>query len=171
MSSFTNAPLSVEQLPRTEDTPLQKLPEVYLRVMHISTAITYSIIATLYTLFQFIPDLEIPYAPWGYALIGALSILGFTANHIKFNYRAYALRQHDILFRSGMLSIRTTVIPRSRIQHVTIQEGPLLRMHSLASLSIFTAGGSTSDLRISGLPRETAVAIKEHLTRKSDAVA
>jgi membrane protein YdbS with pleckstrin-like domain len=40
-------------------------------------------------------------------------------------------------------------------------------MHSLASLSIFTAGGSTSDLRISGLPRETAVSIKEHLTRET----
>lgn len=171
MTDFTNMHVPVDTLPQAATVPLTALPEAYLRVLHMSTAIWFGILITAYTVLQLIPGVYMSEMLWGFGVLALLATITTAANRLKFRHRGYALREHDIIFRSGILTVSTTIIPHNRIQHVTIHEGPLMRMHALASLSIFTAGGSTSDLRIAGLPRDTAQVIKEHLTRKSGPVA
>ena len=51
------------------------------------------------------------------------------------------------------------------MQHCEITEGPIQKMFELASIKIFTAGGSSSDLAIPGLHREEAYKLKEFITR------
>ena len=67
------------------------------------------------------------------------------------------------MFRKGILSTTTTVIPFNRIQHVALHEGVFSRMYQLSELQVYTAGGSSSDLHIPGLPREEAERIKTFL--------
>ena len=56
------------------------------------------------------------------------------------------------------------VIPFSRIQHIEIDEGPFERFFKLSTMSIYTAGDSGKDLKISGLKKEKAQEIKELIT-------
>jgi hypothetical protein len=56
-------------------------------------------------------------------------------------------------------------VPKNRIQHVEIRQAIVLRLFKLSKIVIFTAGGSGSDLSISGLKPELAERIKENLSQ------
>lgn len=85
--------------------------------------------------------------------------------------RALTLRQQDIGFRKGLLWHKEVFLIFNRIQHVEITRGPLERLLGLASIKLFTAGGSTADLAIPGLSPERALSLREHVVKTSDAIA
>ena len=87
----------------------------------------------------------------------------FWINRIAFKKRGYAIREKDFIYRSGVLATTTTIVPFNRIQHIAVNEGVFSRMYGLAALEIYTAGGSSSDLTISGIERDKAISIKEYL--------
>ena len=78
-----------------------------------------------------------------------------------------ALRENDISYKSGLLFFTMTSIPLNRLQHCEVSQGPLGRLFDLASVKIYTAGGSTSDLSIGGLKKEAAHRLRDHITRLS----
>ena len=87
----------------------------------------------------------------------------FWISTIAFRKKGYAIREKDVVFRKGLLATTTTIIPFNRIQHVALHEGVLSRMYDLSELQVYTAGGSSSDLHISGLPKIQAEKIKTFL--------
>ncbi len=84
-----------------------------------------------------------------------------------FKRRGYALRQRDITYKKGYLFHSQTTIPFNRIQHCETSQGPLSRAFGLMTLKVFTAGGASSDLRISGLRPDEANKLKEFITEAS----
>jgi hypothetical protein len=88
-----------------------------------------------------------------------ISILGYKK-------KGFAFREHDVLYRSGLIATNTIVIPYNRVQHVALHEGVISRYLGLANVEIFTAGGSSSDLEIPGIDKEQAEKIKQLLMRK-----
>ena len=80
--------------------------------------------------------------------------------------KAYAFRNHDLIFRSGIIATNTMVIPYNRVQHVALHEGWIARFFGLAKIEIFTAGGVSSDLEIPGIAKEEAENIKQLLMGK-----
>ncbi len=80
--------------------------------------------------------------------------------------RAYGVREQDVLYHSGLLFHRTTVLPFIRLQHVETASNPLERAFGLVRLTCFTAGGSSGDLVIQGLERETAERLREYLLKR-----
>jgi len=87
----------------------------------------------------------------------------------SFTRKAYALRDKDILYRSGWLVQRLSVCPFIRIQHCSINAGPFERKLGLASISIHTAGTDGADLKIPGLQQETAHALRDFIMKKTTA--
>ncbi|MGB4960930.1 MAG: PH domain-containing protein, partial [Saprospiraceae bacterium] len=81
-------------------------------------------------------------------------------------YQGYALRERDILFKSGVFFRSVIVIPFNRVQHCEIEQGPINRFFDLAVLSLYTAGGSSSDLKIPGLTMRMANNLKSFITDK-----
>lgn len=79
---------------------------------------------------------------------------------ISFPYRGYAVRERDILVRSGVLWRNLTAVPYNRIQHVETESSLLDRRFGIASVKLFTAGGSSGDLRIRGLAAGTSENIR-----------
>lgn len=97
---------------------------------------------------------------------GLLSII--LLEEIKgFKKRGYVLRQRDITYKKGFLIHSQTTIPFNRVQHCETTQGPLSRAFGLMSLKVFTAGGASSDLRISGLRPEEANRLKDFITEAS----
>jgi membrane protein YdbS with pleckstrin-like domain len=166
LEEFTNNPVSFETLPKFESVPLQPLNRDYLNVVYIGNAV-FAILLSIGTLiFLWVKEESQPLIlPTVGATVILIALL-FWLSTISFRKKGYALREKDILFQKGILSRTTTVIPFSRIQHVALHEGFFSRMYQLSELQIYTAGGSSSDLHIPGLPKEQAEQMKTFLLQK-----
>jgi membrane protein YdbS with pleckstrin-like domain len=95
-----------------------------------------------------------------------LIVLVLFFSRLAFVKKGFAFRQHDVLFRRGVIATNTIVIPYNRIQHVSLHEGIVSRFFGLAKIEIFTAGGSSSDIEIPGILKEEAENIKQLLMGK-----
>jgi membrane protein YdbS with pleckstrin-like domain len=166
LEEFTNNSVSFETLPKFESVPLQPLNRDYLNVVYIGNAV-FAILLSIGTLiFLWVKEESQPLIlPTVGATVILIALL-FWLSTISFRKKGYALREKDILFQKGILSRTTTVIPFSRIQHVALHEGFFSRMYQLSELQIYTAGGSSSDLHIPGLPKEQAEQMKTFLLQK-----
>ena len=168
--AFTNLQIDTDKLPHAEDLQMQPMAEVYRRESLTQMAIIFIpmlVISLIPQLFPISPPLLkslLLLVPLGILLIGTLLTL-LVVNQIK--VMSYALRDHDIAYRSGLFWRKTTVLLFSRVQHVEVTSGPLQRRYGLASLKFFTAGGSSVDLKIEGLLREDAEKLKEFIMLRS----
>ncbi len=63
----------------------------------------------------------------------------------------YLLRSQDFLLESGAWWRKAVLIPLSRVQHVTVSQGPLQKRFGLATLSVFTAGGDHAEATLADI--------------------
>ncbi|EAR11603.1 putative unknown membrane associated protein [Polaribacter irgensii 23-P] len=105
---------------------------------------------------------------WLYTLLSLAFITVLFLKVIGFKKRKYAVREKDISYKKGVLLQSLTTVPFNRIQHVEIDQGPIARYFGFVSLSVFTAGDSSDDLKVPGLLKEEAEQIKEFISTKID---
>lgn len=164
--AFTNLQIDTDALPRAEDLHMQPMAEVYRRESLTQLLLIFGPLFLL----SFIPQLlpitppllksQLLLIPLWILIIGSLVTL-LVVKQIK--VKAYALRDHDIAYRSGLFWRKTTLLLFSRVQHVEVSSGPLQRRFDLATLKFFTAGGSSVDLKIEGLMRDDAEKLREFI--------
>lgn len=82
-----------------------------------------------------------------------------------FRHWGYALRETDLLIRSGVLWKHVIAVPFNRIQHVDSAAGPLMRSMGLARLTIHTAGSQMGSVGLPGLPAARAEALRDYLSK------
>jgi membrane protein YdbS with pleckstrin-like domain len=105
---------------------------------------------------------------WLYLTVFIVFIAVLAIKSIGFKKMKYVVREKDISYKKGVFFRSLTTVPFNRIQHIEIDEGPVSRFFNLVSLSVFTAGDSSDDLKISGLLKEDAQQIKEFISNKID---
>lgn len=158
----------VGEVPRAEAISYKPIEEDYLKVMRLEWLITMLIAgAVIAGLMVFLPKIQESIAKYILPLAWALMAAGwYLFTGISYRKKAYALRERDISYRSGLIvhTIRTS--PFSRIQHSNVSSGPLERQFGLASLVIYTAGSGGADTRIPGLKLEEAHNIKDWLNKR-----
>lgn len=166
MENFTNETIDTKQLPKFETVVFSKLHPSYWKINLIFIAL-FSIIISVgaYFLSTSKEELE-PYQTQLMILVLVLIVLVLFFSRLAFVKKGFAFRQHDVLFRRGVISTNTIVIPYNRIQHVSLHEGIVSRFFGLAKIEIFTAGGSSSDIEIPGILKEEAENIKQLLMGK-----
>lgn len=164
--NFTNETINIAELPKYEEVQLEKLHPDYWKIMLINR-VAFSVVLGIGAGFLLYFNEEMREF-WHYLLIAIIVffLLSVLFGKISFRKRGYAFRQHDTLYKKGIISEATTIIPFSRIQHVALHEGLFARMFGLASIGIFTAGGGDSDIEIPGIEREKAHQIKQLLMSK-----
>lgn len=169
MQDFTNTTIDLDTLPKYEEVVFEKLHPKYWNVIVINlmifTLILLGAVAITFISVYSSNETDLGVGFYVAILVAALLIisLSFWMNRISFQKRGFVIREKDLLYKSGILSTTTTIVPFNRIQHIAVNEGMFSRMYDLASLEIYTAGGSTSDLRISGIDKEKAHSIREFL--------
>jgi membrane protein YdbS with pleckstrin-like domain len=82
----------------------------------------------------------------------------------------FALDEHSLRIRRGILWRSETVVPRSRVQHTDVNRGPLDRRLGLATLKVFTAGTKLASLGLDGLPDARAVELRNALIGTDDGI-
>lgn len=161
---FVNNSLPIEDLPLIESNDFQALREDYL-YMRISSKILMILmlcgVAAVFSLFG-----KLYFGYWLYPAL-SLTVITIIYEPLAFKIRGYLLRDHDISYKSGLLFFRQTTVPFNRIQHCEYSQSLLGRLFDIASVKVFTAGGNTSDLIVKGLSKESAIKLRDHITKLS----
>ena len=164
---MTNEQLLSYQLPLIEQNNFEKHPKRFLNKKLIARLLVFipsfsGVVIPFYTVSEH---------PWVWQTTGCIwllvLILSIFVAYKEFFVRGYVLREHDITYKRGWLFHHQITIPFNRIQHTEINHGPIDRFFTLCELDIYTAGGSSSDLSISGLDPEKAANIKEYISEKT----
>lgn len=166
MSEFKNNTIS--ELPDITKVEFNKVDQNYLKVLLINFFIVFTL---LFAVLSFLINKKLveeasDYTGLIYSIFFIIGLAIITFYIIGFSKRKYALRDKDISYKSGVFVKTITTVPFSRIQHVEIDQGPISRFLGLSSLTVFTAGDSSSDLEISGIKNEQALKIKEFISAK-----
>jgi membrane protein YdbS with pleckstrin-like domain len=166
---FENRQIDSNDLPSVDQLNFIPLEKRYLKVSLISSAIFWVIIIVAGTLIYIFKKDEIPgliqiVVPLVLFLFFMLSLYLLIQGFYK---KEYALRQKDIIYKSGFIWQKEVALPFNRVQHCEVNQGPIERMFNLSSLHVFTAGGSSSDLNIPGLNPDTAKQLKEFIVKKT----
>jgi hypothetical protein len=113
----------------------------------------------------------VPHAPFValYALLAIAAAIAMIWPGISVQRQGYVVRDKDILFRKGVIWQSVTAIPFNRIQHVETSSTPIDRKLDLATLQLFTAGGSGGDLKIGGLGTAVAEKLRVFILNKAGA--
>jgi membrane protein YdbS with pleckstrin-like domain len=98
-------------------------------------------------------------------LLTAVCIAWFTQAWPAAEYRrtSYLLDPDGIEIRSGVIWRAVTSVPRSRVQHIDVAQGPLERSYGLARLIIYTAGTDHSRVELAGLNHSVALELRQYL--------
>ncbi len=163
---FENPEISLDDLPRVESVSWQPMDDSLALQLVIQQLLFVFIITAGSVGFRFMPN--VTFLP---AWLHLLIIVGITIPLVVWPYlsvkkRGIAVRDKDVLYKSGLVVNRVTAIPFNRIQHVETKQGPLDRQFETASLQIFTAGGSKGDLDIAGMERDRAESLRSMILKR-----
>jgi membrane protein YdbS with pleckstrin-like domain len=170
--SFSNQSVTADLI-SLEAIDLEPLTLSYRKLNLGLTFVTHTLIIGLVFALHFQPFFEMPalFQNHFYWIVLALALLAMTeltyhwfADQIK----AYALREHDIHYRSGLFFRKHICQPLLRVQHIEIKRGPFERKAGLATLQVFSAGGAMQTFNIPGLAHETAIRLRSYILGHED---
>lgn len=165
--TFENSQIDTSQLPSTTEVEFQKLAPAYRNVEYIGMAIlaAFLLIGPIVVYFNVNENFSFVrygvFVVWAFIFAGGMYLAGK-----QYEMAGYALRKHDVIHKHGVWWQTMTTIPFNRMQHCEISQGPIQNIFGLATLKVFTAGGTSSDLAIDGLEKSEAQRIKEFITGK-----
>ena len=102
----------------------------------------------------------------GVTWLGVTLLLAWLAQAwppLEYRRFSYTLEHDHIEIRHGVFWRTVTSVPKSRVQHIDVAQGPLERRYGLATLSIYTAGTEFARVDLPGLTYARAVAIRDRL--------
>ena len=108
---------------------------------------------------------------WSVATAG-LTWLSYQWPGIAYRHTAYSVGADGFEIRRGVFWRAVINVPRSRVQHTDVSQGPLERRFGLGALVLYTAGTDHARIDLGGLAYETALALRDHLLphERDDAV-
>ncbi len=142
-----------------------------LRVDRIGSLI-FTGVVTLALAIVLILDLVLGWWPWvarvpvwlGVALVVlGLLWLSIVWTRISHNATSYRVNDDGLEIRRGVMWRKVISVPRSRVQHTDVAQGPLLRRYGLGTLTVHTAATRTPSVLLQGLSYETAMKVREDL--------
>ncbi len=78
-------------------------------------------------------------------------------------HASYRLDADGLEIRRGVVWREVINVPRTRVQHTDVLQGPIERNYGLSTLMVHTAGAEHARVALSGLSREDALALRDQL--------
>ena len=167
--AFVNLQIHMDDLPVADELLMEPMAASYVREVRVQQLIIWLPLLIVsfmpFVLAQIIFLLLIPVVILILATI--ISRLVIRKSLVK----GVALREFDIAYCSGLFWRKTVIVAFNRVQHVEVSSGPLQRRFGLATVKLFTAGGSSVDLKIDGLTADRAEEIRAFISTKIDTSA
>lgn len=80
-----------------------------------------------------------------------------------YRHTSYRVDEQGMEIRKGVYWRVVINVPRSRVQHIDVSQGPIERRYGLGRLVIYTAGTDHAKVELSGLEHDRALRIRAHL--------
>lgn len=96
-------------------------------------------------------------------LVGLGAWLAFRWPARVYAHTFYRVDGQGIEIRRGVYWRVVINVPKSRVQHIDVTQGPIERRFELGTLVIYTAGTDHAKVALAGLEHGRALAIREHL--------
>lgn len=93
----------------------------------------------------------------------ALGVLVHRLPPLVYRHTSFRVDEAGIEIRRGVYWRRVINVPRSRVQHTDVSQGPLERRHGLGTLVVYTAGTDHARVALSGLDHGVALDLRGHL--------
>jgi len=153
--------------PPPGDQPWQPLPDEARLVYRLTGALTALALGVGLALLPFLVYLKrldplIMAAVVG-AILLAASLIGAWLGGLRHGRVFVRLDDDGLQVRRGVCWRSETRVPRSRVQHIDIERGPLLRRRGLATLVVHTAGTRLNAVRVVGLSHDAARRLRDAL--------
>jgi membrane protein YdbS with pleckstrin-like domain len=106
---------------------------------------------------------------FGIAVTASLLIIlpliwfGWIYPGLAYRHASWRLNRDGLEIRRGVWWQHRIIVPRSRVQHSDIHQGPMQRNYGLADLIVHTAGTSNSSVKLEGLAAAKAESLRETL--------
>jgi len=113
-------------------------------------------------------------APWsnvlklgllaGWAVVTVVvAVTSYVWPDARYQRTRYRVDEHGLTIRRGVFWRSETFVPRSRVQHTDVLQGPLQRQFALATLIVHTAGTQDASVSLGGLAYRDALPIRDLL--------
>jgi hypothetical protein len=86
----------------------------------------------------------------------------------RYRHLRYRLDDTGITIRDGVFWRTWSALPRLRIQHTDVSQGPLQRRYGVATLKLYTAGSRFTRIELPGLEHSVAVDLRDQLQRQAN---
>ncbi len=107
--------------------------------------------------------------PLALLLLAASLIVSMVVPSIRFRVHRWEVDDMAVHTRSGWLNVDSRIAPLNRVQTVDSQQGPLMRLFGLASLTVTTASAA-GPVEIVGLDAQDARRLVTRLTEITGAI-
>jgi membrane protein YdbS with pleckstrin-like domain len=82
---------------------------------------------------------------------------------MAYRHLRFGVDDTGIAIESGVLWRSRVALPRVRIQHTDVSQGPLERRYGIGTLKMYTAGSRHTKIELPGLRHEDAIALRDAL--------
>ena len=163
---FLNPEVNLESVPRVTEVEWRKVSQRLVVRNTLRNAFTWTIFVLLFI------GLLIPgWLPVEMVFLNPYGLVGFSLALILFSVsviwprfevprRGYVVRDHDFLYKQGILYVRTFSIPFARIQHAETTVNIFDRVVNLGALKLYTAGAQSVFL---GFEKDFAHCLRTHI--------
>ena len=151
---------------------LHKQERSYLKINRMVALIIFAIIFIAATVITYLSPA--PY--WLMLLIdGAIVLITaavFWYQGVAYKHFSYDMNEYGLYINQGVIWQRKIIVPRNRVQHTDVEQGPLMRKYGLAELTVHTAGTRNASVKLPGIKHELAEQLRESLAfeESNDAV-
>lgn len=101
-------------------------------------------------------------------LVAALVAYAWKYPLARYRHLRYRVDDVGITIRDGVFWRASSALPRVRIQHTDVSQGPLQRRYGVADLKLYTAGSRYTCIVLPGLEHTEALALRNELQRRAD---
>ena len=81
----------------------------------------------------------------------------------RYNARGYQISHDRLRVVRGIMWHSDTIVPFGRVQHIDVDQGPIERALSIATMTLHTAGSHNASVRLPGLGHELAIQMREEI--------
>jgi membrane protein YdbS with pleckstrin-like domain len=97
------------------------------------------------------------------ALVVLDAVFAVVLPRLHWRHAAWRVDERCIEIRTGVWWRSRVAVPRTRIQHLDVVQGPVQRRFGLGTLVLHTAGSDDASVPLPGLAHETALELRDDL--------
>ncbi|WP_076410336.1 PH domain-containing protein [Shewanella sp. UCD-KL12] len=103
-------------------------------------------------------------------ILSALALVLSTICYFRYAHAksiGYGVCENELLMQKGVIWFKRVSLPYTRLQHISLSQGPIERKFGLHTLKCFSAGSGSAEIELPGLESRTAEKLRQHLLAKA----